>query len=262
MVTFRSRAATLSYDLRSPEEKVLMAPKVLVKGMALRGRAEALEVKLDTVKEGMGENRTILTVGVLQVAGVIAYFVANWLFAVTAGPREYGVVAYTTAQSTFLAGIVNLGLDHVLTKELAKNRLSPIVGAVFLLRVALLMIMIIVIAFLAFIQSADPQIRVCVLVFGLCNIFVTTDLHNYFDIDNRIPLHMAALFFQRVLFLMLVMALIWLKPSWVMAASYGILLLSTVMMSTLFQILIYGQEAWRTLRTADVYALKAFIRTY
>jgi hypothetical protein len=47
--SFCSRAGTIFYDLRSPEEKVLMALKLLVKGMTLRGVAEVLEVKLDTV---------------------------------------------------------------------------------------------------------------------------------------------------------------------------------------------------------------------
>lgn len=47
---FCSRAGTIFYDLRSPEEKVLMAIKLLVKGMPLRGVAEVLEVKLDTVR--------------------------------------------------------------------------------------------------------------------------------------------------------------------------------------------------------------------
>lgn len=48
--SFCNRAGTIFYDLRSPEEKVLMAIKLLVKGMPLRGVAEVLEVKLDTVR--------------------------------------------------------------------------------------------------------------------------------------------------------------------------------------------------------------------
>lgn len=48
--SFCNRAGTIFYDLRSPEEKVLMALKLLVKGMPLRGVAEVLEVKLDTVR--------------------------------------------------------------------------------------------------------------------------------------------------------------------------------------------------------------------
>lgn len=48
--SFCSRAGTIFYDLRSPEEKVLMALKLLVKGMPLRGVAEVLEVKPDTVR--------------------------------------------------------------------------------------------------------------------------------------------------------------------------------------------------------------------
>lgn len=47
---FCSRAGTIFYDLRSPEERVLMAIKLLVKGMPLRGVAEVLAVKLDTVR--------------------------------------------------------------------------------------------------------------------------------------------------------------------------------------------------------------------
>jgi len=48
--SFCSRAGTIFYDLRSPEERVLMALKLLVKGMPLRGVAEVLGVKLDTVR--------------------------------------------------------------------------------------------------------------------------------------------------------------------------------------------------------------------
>ncbi len=48
--SFCSRSNTLFYDLRSPEDKVLIALKLLVKGMPLRGVAEVLKVKLDTVR--------------------------------------------------------------------------------------------------------------------------------------------------------------------------------------------------------------------
>ena len=39
------------FDLRTPEEKVLLALKLLVKGMPLRGVADVSEVKLDTVRQ-------------------------------------------------------------------------------------------------------------------------------------------------------------------------------------------------------------------
>jgi transposase-like protein len=48
--SFCGRAGTIFYDLRSPEERIVMALKLLVKGMPLRGVAEVLEVKLDTVR--------------------------------------------------------------------------------------------------------------------------------------------------------------------------------------------------------------------
>jgi transposase-like protein len=48
--SFCSRAGTIFYDLRSPEDRVLKALKLLVKGMPLRGVAEVLGVKLDTVR--------------------------------------------------------------------------------------------------------------------------------------------------------------------------------------------------------------------
>ncbi len=48
--SFCSRTGTIFYDLRTPEEKVLLALKLLVKGMSLRGVADVLEVKLDTVR--------------------------------------------------------------------------------------------------------------------------------------------------------------------------------------------------------------------
>jgi len=48
--SFCERSGTIFYDLRSPEEKILLALKLLVKGMPLRGIAEVMEVKLDTVR--------------------------------------------------------------------------------------------------------------------------------------------------------------------------------------------------------------------
>jgi len=48
--SFCSRSGTIFYDLRTSEEKVILALKLLVKGMPLRGVAEVLEVKLDTVR--------------------------------------------------------------------------------------------------------------------------------------------------------------------------------------------------------------------
>lgn len=48
--SFCDRTGTIFYDLRSPQEKVLMALKLLVKGMPLRGVADLMEVKLDTVR--------------------------------------------------------------------------------------------------------------------------------------------------------------------------------------------------------------------
>ena len=48
--SFCERSETAFYDLRSPEEKVLLALGLVVRGMALRAVAGALDVKLDTVR--------------------------------------------------------------------------------------------------------------------------------------------------------------------------------------------------------------------
>lgn len=48
--SFCSRTSTIFYDLRTPEEKVILSLKLLVKGMPLRGVADVLDVKLDTVR--------------------------------------------------------------------------------------------------------------------------------------------------------------------------------------------------------------------
>jgi transposase-like protein len=48
--SFCERTGSIFYDLRSPEQKVMSALKLLVKGMPLRGVADVLEVKLDTVR--------------------------------------------------------------------------------------------------------------------------------------------------------------------------------------------------------------------
>lgn len=47
---FCERKGTAFYDLRTPEENIILAMKLIVKGMSLRGVAEVLEVKLDTVR--------------------------------------------------------------------------------------------------------------------------------------------------------------------------------------------------------------------
>lgn len=47
--SFCSRTNTIFYNLRTPEEKILLALKLLVKGMPIRGVADALEVKFDSV---------------------------------------------------------------------------------------------------------------------------------------------------------------------------------------------------------------------
>jgi transposase-like protein len=47
---FNSRARTPFRWLHTPQHKVLMALKLLVKGLSLRGTSEVLEVKLDTVR--------------------------------------------------------------------------------------------------------------------------------------------------------------------------------------------------------------------
>ena len=48
--SFCSNTGAVFYDLRTPKDKVLLGIKLLVKGMPLRGIAEVLEVKLDTVR--------------------------------------------------------------------------------------------------------------------------------------------------------------------------------------------------------------------
>ncbi len=48
---FTERQGTFFYDLRTPHATVLMALKLLVKGMPLRGIAEVLGTKLDTVRD-------------------------------------------------------------------------------------------------------------------------------------------------------------------------------------------------------------------
>ncbi len=48
--SFCRRTGTLFYNLRTPEDKVLLALKLLVQGISLRGVSEVLEVKVDTVR--------------------------------------------------------------------------------------------------------------------------------------------------------------------------------------------------------------------
>lgn len=48
--SFSDRTNTAFYDLRTEEEKVILALKMVLKGMTLRGIADVLGVKLDTVR--------------------------------------------------------------------------------------------------------------------------------------------------------------------------------------------------------------------
>jgi len=48
--SFTERQGTFFYDLRTPQATVLMALKLLVKGMPLRGIAEVMGTKLDTIR--------------------------------------------------------------------------------------------------------------------------------------------------------------------------------------------------------------------
>jgi len=49
-MSFCDRTNTVFYDLRTEDEKVLIALKLVLKGMSLRGISEVLGVKLDTVR--------------------------------------------------------------------------------------------------------------------------------------------------------------------------------------------------------------------
>jgi len=74
--SFCERSGTIFYDLRSPEDKVLMALRLLVKGMPLRGVADVMEVKLDTVRHWLrvaaqqGEEVSAMLVRELKVTQV------------------------------------------------------------------------------------------------------------------------------------------------------------------------------------------------
>lgn len=49
-LVFNDRTNTAFFDLRTKDEKVLIALKMIIKGMSLRSVAEILDVKLDTVR--------------------------------------------------------------------------------------------------------------------------------------------------------------------------------------------------------------------
>jgi len=48
--TFSERSNTAFFDLRTEDKTMLLALKMILKGMSLRGTAEVLEVHLDTVR--------------------------------------------------------------------------------------------------------------------------------------------------------------------------------------------------------------------
>lgn len=49
-LVFNDRTNTAFFDLRTNDEKVLIALKMIIKGMSLRSVAEILDIKLDTVR--------------------------------------------------------------------------------------------------------------------------------------------------------------------------------------------------------------------
>lgn len=49
-VSFSSRSKTIFYDLKTDEKIVIQALKMILKGMSIRGTADVLEVKPDTVR--------------------------------------------------------------------------------------------------------------------------------------------------------------------------------------------------------------------
>jgi transposase-like protein len=48
--TFTDRRRTVFFDFKTKDEKVLLALKMMVKGVSMRGVSEIMEVKLDTVR--------------------------------------------------------------------------------------------------------------------------------------------------------------------------------------------------------------------
>lgn len=52
---FNDRTDTAFFDLRSKDEKMLIALKMIIKGMSLRAVAEILNVKLDTVRRWLSK---------------------------------------------------------------------------------------------------------------------------------------------------------------------------------------------------------------
>ena len=49
-ITFCGRKNTAFFNFKTNDEKVLLALKMIVKGMSMRGVADVLEIKLDTVR--------------------------------------------------------------------------------------------------------------------------------------------------------------------------------------------------------------------
>lgn len=53
---FNDRTGTAFYDLRTPEEKVLLSLEMILRGMPLRKVADILHVKLDTVRGWLSQS--------------------------------------------------------------------------------------------------------------------------------------------------------------------------------------------------------------
>ena len=49
--TFCGRKNTVFFDFKTKDEKVLLALKMIIKGMSMRAVAEVLETKLDTIRK-------------------------------------------------------------------------------------------------------------------------------------------------------------------------------------------------------------------
>ena len=103
---------------------------------------------------------------------IVSFFVGVWL-ARYLGPSHYGVVNYTIAFVGLFGMIANLGIDHILQRELVKypEKKEELLGTAFYLKLIGAFLAILFILIISFIIKFDPLHRLYIILFSVSFIF-------------------------------------------------------------------------------------------
>lgn len=113
----------------------------------------------------------------LGIAFFVTAYVARYL-----GPANYGLLSYAISFVGLFVFIVNLGIDHVLFRNLIAEpeKKEQHLGTAFLLRLAGALLAFAIIAFTTFWINASYIVNVLVLIIAFAYIFQPFNILNYF----------------------------------------------------------------------------------